>query len=329
MNLSKSRIRLPSLNGPLLATLLVPLLLLSGCEDHGYSFMSPDGPVAIAQKDHFWQVILISMVVVLPVLIGVPLLVWRYRHSNDKAAYRPHWDFNHALEWTMWIVPAIIVVVLSALLWINTQKLDPYRPIASDKKPLEVEVVGFDWKWLFIYPEYHVATVGELVFPQGRPVSLKLTTDTVMQSFTVPALAGQIYAMPGMVTQLNLASDKQGSFEGMNTQYNGPGFDKQHFVARAVSDADFKHWLTKVQTDGTALNPMAYRKLATSTTPATVHQQFGNEAMPAKVTWFNDVAPDFFHKIVMRYMDGKPMPSAEQPGSVAYNAKYGVKLKDE
>jgi cytochrome o ubiquinol oxidase subunit 2 len=329
MNILKTRLGTPGTRTLLFILLLFPVLLLSGCVDSGYSFMAPDGPIAKAQKDHFWQVVMISMVVVLPVLIGVPLLVWRYRHSNNDASYHPHWDFNHSLEWTMWIVPAIIVVVLSIMLWNNTQKLDPYRPIAADKIPLEVEVVGFDWKWLFIYPDYHVATVGELVFPQDRPVTMKLTTDTVMQSFTIPALVGQVYAMPGMVTQLNLASDKLGNFDGKNTQYNGPGFDKQHFVARAVSDEDFNNWIRGVQTHGASLNSLAYQKLATSTTPATVHEQFANAAMPAKVTWFNDVASGFFHRIVMRYMNGKPVPAAEQPGSVAYNARHGVILQDE
>lgn len=301
-------------------------LLLSGCVDNGYSFMSPHGPVAAAQHEHFWQVTWISLIVVLPVIIGVPWLAWHYRYSNKKATYRPHWDFDHALEWVMWLVPAAIVVALSTLLWINTHKLDPYRPIATDsgKAPLRVQVVGFDWKWLFIYPDYHVATVGQLVFPQDRSVSMTLTTDTVMQSFSIPALVGQIYAMPGMVTRLNMASDKLGNFEGMNTQYNGDGFDKQHFTAKAVSPEDFKAWMTKVQSDGVALNDMAYQKLGLSTTPEQVHATFGNNAMPKTATWFNNVAPGFFDNIVMRYMNGKPVPRAEQPGSVAYNARVGA-----
>lgn len=299
-------------------------MLLSGCVDNGASFMDPQGPVAAAQNIHFWQVTWISLIVVLPVLIGVPWIVWHYRYSNKKATYRPHWDFDHALEWAMWLIPAAIVVALSTLLWINTHKLDPYRPLVSEKAPLRVQVVGLDWKWLFIYPDYHVATVGQLVFPQDRPVSLQLTTDTVMQSFTVPALVGQIYAMPGMVTKLNMAADKVGEYDGMNTQYNGDGFHEQHFVAKAVSDADFKSWMSKVQSDGVAMNDMAYQKLSLSTTPSQVHATFGTPAMPKAATWFNNVAPGFFNGIVGRYMNGKPMPKDEQRGSVAYNARLNA-----
>ena len=284
--------------------------------------LTPSGPVANAMTTHFWQVTWISMIVVLPVLIGVPLIAWWYRYGNNKARYTPHWDFDHALEWAMWIVPAIIVFVLSILLWQGTHTLDPYKPLASKKAPLQVEVVGLDWKWLFIYPEYHIATVGMMAFPQDRPVQMKLTTDTVMQSFLISALGGQIYAMPGMVTQLNLAADKVGHFDGNNTQYTGDGFHDQHFTAVSMSKSDFDNWLKSVQKDGVALNQMAYNHLAASSTPDQVRALFGNRAMPPHVTYFNDVPSGLFNTVVMRYHSGKPIPSADQPGSAAYNAKY-------
>ncbi|WP_102223216.1 cytochrome ubiquinol oxidase subunit II [Acidimangrovimonas sediminis] len=298
--------------------------LLSGCVHGDNGFMDPQGFVAAEQHEHFWQVTWITLIVVLPVIVGVPWLAWHYRYSNKKATYRPHWDFNHALEWVMWLVPVAIIVVLSTLLWIDTHKLDPYRPIASEKAPLRVQVVGLDWKWLFIYPDYHVATVGQLVFPQDRPVSMTLTSDTVMQSFTVPALVGQIYVMPGMVTKLNMNAFKTGKWDGMNTQYNGDGFHEQHFVAQAVSPDDFKAWVTKVQGDGVAMNQMGYSKLSQSSTPEQVHKTFASTAMPDGVTWFNNVAPGFFNQIVNRYMNGKPVTREQQPGSVAYNARMGT-----
>ncbi len=298
-------------------------VVMSGCAQGDNGFMDPQGFVAAEQHEHFWQVVWITMIVVLPVIIGVPWLAWHYRYANKRATYRPHWDFNHALEWVMWLVPVAIIVVLSTLLWIDTHKLDPYRWLPSEKTPLRVEVVGLDWKWLFIYPDYHIATVGELVFPQDRPVSMELTTDTVMQSFAVPALVGQIYAMPGMVTKLNMDAFRTGTWEGMNTQYNGDGFHEQHFVAKAVSPDDFSAWASKVQNKGVALNPAAYEVLSLSTTPAQVHATFANASTPKGVTWFNTVAPGFFHEIVMRYMDGTDVTGVEQPGSVEYNKRMG------
>lgn len=296
-------------------------LLLAGCVTHGATFMAPAGPVAALQRYHFWQVTLITLIVVLPVLIGVPLLVWRYRYGNTKARYTPHWDFSHTLEWAMWLVPMLIIVVLGTLLWIDTHKLDPYKALASTKPPLKVQVVGLDWKWLFIYPQYHIATVGELAFPKDRPVQMDLTTDTVMQSFMISALAGQIYAMPGMVTKLNFAADHVGHFDGDNTQYNGVGFHGQHFTAVSMTKGDFDAWLKKVQNDGVALNTMAYAKLGQSTTPEQVRATFGTPAMPPHATFFNDVPSGFFKTIVGRYHTGKPVSPQDQPGSVAYNAK--------
>ena len=307
---------------------LVPLaafLLLSGCAGNGQSFMTPDGPVSISQYYHLWFVTLVTLIVVLPVIIGVPLLAWRYRYGNKKARYAPHWDFSSALEWPMWLIPCAIVVVLSVYLWHDSHRLDPYRPLASARPPLIVQVVGLDWKFLFIYPQYHVATVGELAFPQDRPVSMTLTSDTVMQSFMIPALAGQIYIMPGMITRLNLKADRTGSFDGMNTQYNGNGFHGQHFDAVAMTTKGFDNWLRGVQENGIALNQTSYRILGKSSTEDQVHATLGNEATPAGVTFFNNVAPDFFMGIVMRYHSGKPVPPSEQPGAVAYNRQLASK----
>jgi cytochrome o ubiquinol oxidase subunit II len=307
---------------------LIPLassLLLSGCAGAGQSFMTPEGPISISQYYHLWFVTLVTLIVVLPVLIGVPLLAWRYRYGNKQARYAPNWDFSAALEWPMWLVPCAIVVVLSVYLWADSHRLDPYRPLASARPPLEVQVVGLDWKWLFIYPQYHVATVGEMAFPQDRPVSMTLTSDTVMQSFMIPALGGQIYTMPGMVTRLNLKADRTGSFDGMNTQYNGNGFHSQHFEAIAMTSQGFDSWLRSVQENGIALNQTSYRILGRSSTEDQVHAALGNEAMPAGVTFFNSVAPDFFMGIVMRYDDGKPVPPSDQPGSAAYNRQVASK----
>jgi cytochrome o ubiquinol oxidase subunit 2 len=302
------------------ASLTASVLLLAGCADKHQSFMTPDGPVALLQYHYLWLVTLITLIVVAPVVIGVPLLAWHYRYGNTNARYAPHWDFSAALEWPMWLVPTAIVIVLSVFVWNYTHQLDPYRQIASDRPPLRVQVVGLDWKWLFIYPDYHIATVGEMAFPQGIPVSMTLTTDTVMQSFMIPALGGQIYAMPGMVTKLNLAADHTGDFEGMNTQYNGDGFHAQHFQAVAMTPRDFSAWVKEAQQNGVALNAANYKILGESSTPEQVRAHFGSPSMPKDVTFFNSAAPDFFMNIVMRYHGHNPVPPAQQPGGTDYDA---------
>jgi cytochrome o ubiquinol oxidase subunit II len=307
--------------GATYTSLTVSALLLSGCADQQQSFLTPDGPVAVLQYHYLWLITLVTLIVVAPVIIGVPLLAWRYRYGNARARYAPHWDFSAALEWAMWLIPVTIVVVLSVFTWIYTHQLDPYRAIASDKPPLHVQVVGLDWKWLFIYPDYHIATVGEMAFPQDRPVSMTLTTDTVMESFLIPALGGQIYAMPGMVTKLNLAADHTGDFEGMNTQYNGSGFHAQRFQAVAMTPQRFSNWVKHVQQNGIALDAANYKILGRSSTRGQVHAHFGNLSMPKGVTFFNDVGSSLFMKIVMHYHGDRRIPPARQPGSVPYDAR--------
>ena len=178
---------------------LAAALLMSGCAAAGLSFLDPQGPMASAQLAHLLKMSAITLVVVLPVLVLVPLLAWRYRYKNKRARYAPEWEYSGPLELAMWGVPAVIVVLLGTQLWRNTIALDPYAPLGLSR-PVVVQVVGLDWKWLFIYPELGIASVGELAVPAGTPLALRLTSDTVMQSFIVSALGSQIYAMPGMTT---------------------------------------------------------------------------------------------------------------------------------
>ena len=204
------------------------------------SFLQPMGPVAEEQYDHLLRVIGITMVVILPVLIGVPYILWRYRYAKPRGEYRPEWEFSKGLEWALWGVPVAVVLVLAGWLWHSTAKLDPYRRLGPE--PLQVQAIGLDWKWVFIYPDDGIATVDELTVPVGRPVELTLTTDTVMQSLLISSLTGQIYAMPGMTTKLNFAASRTGEAEGENTQFNGRGFGRQKFVVRALDPAEYADW---------------------------------------------------------------------------------------
>ncbi len=187
-----------------------------------------------------FDAIAIMMIVILPVFILAALFVWRYRASNTSARYTPNLAYYWPVEILVWGVPAAIIVWLGFHLWHDTYKLDPYANIDPGVQPLQVDVVAQDWKWLFIYPEQGIAVVNELAFPSGRPLSLKITSDTVMNSFVIPALGGQIYAMAGMQTRLHLLADKPGRFWGRNVQYSGSGFADQQFDAVAMSERGFR-----------------------------------------------------------------------------------------
>ena len=201
------------------------------------SFLQPMGPVASAQLQHLEIVTLLTLIAVVPVLLATPWILWRYRRSKPSGKYRPNWESNRILECLMWGVPILVVFLMGVSLWKMTFRLDPYKELGKD--PLQIKVIGLDWKWIFIYPDEGVALVDELVVPEGRAVELTLTTDTVMQSLQISAIVGQIYAMPAMTTKLNFLAAKQGEAQGMNTQFTGNGFWKQKFVVYSVSKEDY------------------------------------------------------------------------------------------
>lgn len=237
---------------------------LAGCGILDRGFLSPAGPVAAAIRDEFLLVCLIMLFVIGPVLLLVPLVAWRYRLSNTKSAYRPQWGFSWPLEALIWIPPTAIVVILAVFLWRDTHRLDPYKPLPG--KAVSVQVIAADWKWIFVYPEQGVATVNRLVIPAGRPVHLDLTSATVMQSILIPRLAGQIYAMAGMRTQLNLQADAPGAFLGENVQFNGTGFQNQKFTVDAMDDAAYVRWLAEVRAQPNRLDDTEYEKLTRRST---------------------------------------------------------------
>jgi cytochrome o ubiquinol oxidase subunit II len=266
-------------------------LLVGGCTLSQAPILDPKGPVALAERDLLIIAAAVMMIVLIPVFVMALLFSWRYRASNRAARYAPDWSQSASIEAVVWIVPGLIVISLGVLLASATYRLDPYRPIDAAAAPLEVDVVGQDWKWLFIYPEQGIATVNELVFPSTRALSLRITSDTVMNSFAIPALGGQIYAMAGMETRLNLLADTPGRFEGRNMQYSGKGFPNQHFQAIATTPADFDSWLAKAKQSPDKLDASTYRALAAA-------------SINHPVTYYSAIEPGLFRSIIAKYMRG-------------------------
>jgi len=273
------------------------------------SFLHSRGPIAAAQAQHFVNVVLIMLIVVLPVLIGTPLIAWRYRYGNKKARYTPTWGHSKWLEALIWGGPVAIVIVMGIWQAHDTTVLDPYRPLKTADPPLKVDVIGYDWKWLFVYPQLHIASVGQLVFPEHRALDMRLTSDSVMQSFLIPALGSQIYAMAAMQTRLHLISDSTGQFLGENTQYDGMGFQHEKFIARATTQAGFGDWVAKVKASGVPLTAKAYRVVRADNTVPQIRAALKAARMPPDAVFFNHVNPDLYYNVMMSFHGG-PSSSA-------------------
>ena len=296
-------------------------------------FLRPIGPIAELQRTELIWASVIIMIAILPVLIGAPIVMWRYRRSNTKAAYRPQWSFDTKLEILMWAGPTLIIIALGIWLTQATFRIDPYRAIDQDyadgldigtlEEGVAVEVVGLDWKWLFLYPEAGVASVGEMVMPVQSPVAMRLTTDTVMQSFMASGLAGQIYVMAGMVTKQHLIATRPGETLAQNTQYNGEHFPAQRAIVRAVEDATYRDWLEQ----GRAAPPLdarTYAVLAQSGDLAKARADLGREDEGDGPLLFSLDEPALFDRIVGRYRSGTPVSPEQQPGSPSYDPDAGL-----
>jgi cytochrome o ubiquinol oxidase subunit 2 len=241
---------------------------LSGCNT---VLLHPSGAVAAQQGHLIVQSTVLMLIIVIPVIALTVIFAWRYRQSNSQAAYTPDWDHSTQLELVIWAAPLLIIIALGALTWISSHTLDPYRPlrrldaarpVPTGAKPLTIEVVALDWKWLFIYPDQGIAVVNEVAAPVDVPINFKITASAVMNSFFIPALAGQIYAMPGMQTQLNAVINKPGQYEGFSANYSGAGFSGMHFKFQGVSAAGFEKWVQSAKAGGQALSQEGYVQLA-------------------------------------------------------------------
>ena len=265
---------------------LLPLaaaLLLSGCK---WAVLDPKGPVGLQERSIILTATVLMLIVVVPVIALILIFAWRYRASNVKAEYRPDWSHSGRIEAVVWLIPCVIIAALGVITWKSSHSLDPYRPLASRVKPLRIDAVALDWKWLFIYPDQKVATVNEVAFPANVPVELHITSATVMNAFFIPQLGSQIYAMAGMQTQLHLLASESGTYQGLSSNYSGDGFSGMTFKAIAEpSRRGFDAWLAKVKDSQQTLGATDYERLARP-----------SESNP--VAYYSQVQPDLFADIM-------------------------------
>jgi len=264
--------------------------LLTGCQG---GILDPKGQVAADEKSLIITATVLMLLVVIPVIVMTFLFAWKYRASNKDAIYTPKWSHSNKIEAVVWIIPIIIVSCLAVVTWNTTHKLDPYRPLDSDKKPINVQVVAMNWKWLFIYPDLNIATVNQLAFPKNVPVNFRITSDAAMNSFFIPQLGGQIYAMAGMETKLHLIANEAGTYKGMSSNYSGAGFSGMKFNAIATETPEqFDAWVQKVRAAGKSLNADAYLALAKP-----------SENNP--VAFYTMPEPRLFDAVLHKYMAGR------------------------
>jgi cytochrome o ubiquinol oxidase subunit II len=264
------------------AIVLIGAVALGGCTE---GVLDPKGPIAAAERQILFNSLGIMLAIVIPTIVATLGVAAWYRASNKRARYLPEFEYSERLEVLVWAIPAMTVLLVGGVAWVGSHNLDPRRPIDSAAKPINVQVVSLDWKWLFIYPEQGIATVNQLIIPVDTPVSFELTSSGVMNSFFVPQLGSQIYTMAGMVTRVHLQADHPGTYRGLSAQFSGSGFADMRFPVDVVRAEDFAGWVNAARSNGPVLDGPAYDALVK---PSSAVAPFTYRA----------VAPDLFDDIV-------------------------------
>lgn len=267
-------------------------LVLANLSGGRFAVFEPKGMIALQERNLIIIITGLVSVVVIPVIILIFAFAWRYREGNSKTMYEPERQGKLSTQLVWWGFPIAMVLVLSVLNWNSTHQLDPYKSIDTDVKPITIQVVALDWKWLFIYPEQNIATVNFVQFPERTPVRFELTADAPMNSFWIPQLGGQMYAMAGMETQLNLIADGPGEFAGSAAEINGRGFAGMKFIAKSSSVSDFEQWVEWVRQTGSTLSWDKYGLLA----------EPSENVRPA---YFSSADKDLYNRVIHKYMSPK------------------------
>jgi cytochrome o ubiquinol oxidase subunit 2 len=287
-----------------LAVILISgALLLASCQ----GVLDPQGPIASAERLLLFDSTAIMLVVVIPVIVATLAFAWWYRASNTHATRSLDESYEGRVEFVTWSIPALTVILLGGVIWIGSHQLDPRAPIPGKSEPLRVDVVALDWKWLFMYPDQGVAAVNQLVIPTGTPIEFRLTSATVMNSFFVPQLGSQIYAMGGMITHLHLLADQPGEYPGFSAMFSGDGFSDMRFIAKAVSADNFNAWVEEARNTGSALDDAGYAQLAKP-----------SKAVPP--TTYRSVEPKLFERILDQTMAGPGNAGVGGPAPPTHHA---------
>lgn len=258
---------------------------------HGQNFqvLNPAGQVASRQRQLMLVTVALGLLVVLPVYAMTFVIAWRYREGNKKARYSPELAGNRYAETLWWAIPSAIILVLSIITWRTSHSLDPFQPLNNGKQPIAIDVIALDWKWLFIYPKQGIASVNYVQFPVGTPVDFYITADAPMNSFWIPQLGSQIYAMPGMSTQLHLVADKAGSYAGSSANISGSGFADMRFTAAATTQQQYDAWLAQIRSSNGTLDASAYHQL----------EKPGTNLQPVQ---YAAVTGNLYNRVLLKYM---------------------------
>jgi len=290
----KSELKLKKKRNKIFTIVIISLIVLVGIVWYlstlNFEVLNPKGTIALQERNLIYLALLLSLIVIIPVFSLLIIFAYKYRENNPKKVdYKPDWDKNNLLEFSWWFFPAVLIAILGVITWNTSHSLNPFKPIDSKVQPIRVDVISLQWRWLFIYPAYKVATINYLPLPINTPIDFHLTSDAPMNSFWIPQLSGQIYSMPGMSTQLHIMATSDGNYRGLSANISGVGFANMSFVAAVRSSQAFQTTIKNISQSRQTLNYASFLKLA-------------KPSLNSKVQYFSKVNPAIYDQLIMSYM---------------------------
>jgi cytochrome o ubiquinol oxidase subunit 2 len=273
------------------------------------NILDPQGPIGTADTAILIDSVAIMLAIVLPTIVAIFAFAFWFRASNTKARYLPNWEYSGRIELVVWSVPALTIILLGGVAWIGAHQLDPAKAVEGSAKPLTIQAVSLDWKWLFIYPDQRVATINTLTVPAGVPLRFELTSSSVMNVFFIPQFGSMIYTMNGMATQLNLRADRPGTFQGLSAHFSGDGFSDMHFDVHVVPSEQFSKWAQDASRAEKSLDELSYGEIA-------------KPSMKSQPAVYRLADPHLFNSIVTQKLPPSPgaqagVKGADLPAGVA------------
>ena len=273
------------------------------------NIFDPQGPIGAADTAILIDSVAIMLAIVLPTIVAIFAFAFWFRASNTKARYLPNWEYSGRIELVVWSVPALTIILLGGVAWIGAHQLDPAKAVEGSAKPLTIQAVSLDWKWLFIYPDQRAATINTLTVPEGVPLRFELTSSSVMNVFFIPQFGSMIYTMNGMATQLNLRADRPGTFQGLSAHFSGDGFSDMHFDVHVVPSEQFSKWAQDASRAEKSLDELSYGEIA-------------KPSMKSQPAVYRLADPHLFNSIVTQKLPPSPgaqagVKGADLPAGVA------------
>jgi cytochrome c oxidase subunit II len=147
---------------------------------------------------------------------------------------------------------------------------------SAESGTLVINAIGQQWLWRFEYPGgrpgQRTFSYGELVVPVDTTVLLNVTSTDVVHTWWVPALGGQVEAVPGSASETWFKADEVGRYPGASTTFSGTGYPVMRAWVRVVTVPEYQDYIEQLDKDLTAAQGFVEQRQLEQAQPSQVEE---------------------------------------------------------